>query len=75
MNPDAAPPVEVPHDALPPDVLRRVLEDYVTRGGTDDGQVDVTLEDRVALVMKALLRKQARILWDPDTEQCVLVPR
>jgi uncharacterized protein YheU (UPF0270 family) len=62
-------------DALPPDVLTRVIEDFVTRGGTDDGQVDTPLAERVAMVRSALHRREAVLLWDADSEQVMVVPR
>ncbi len=66
--------MRVPHTQLPPDVLQRVLEDFVTRGGTDDGQIDTTLEQRVAQVLAQLVRGEAALDWDADTESINIIP-
>ena len=66
--------MRVPHTQLPPDVLQRVLEDFVTRGGTDDGQIDATLEQRVAQVLAQLVRGEAALDWDAETESINIIP-
>jgi uncharacterized protein YheU (UPF0270 family) len=65
--------MRVPHTQLPPDVLQRVLEDFVTRGGTDDGQIDATLEQRVAQVLAQLVRGEAALDWDAETESINII--
>ncbi|MBI5495573.1 MAG: YheU family protein [Deltaproteobacteria bacterium] len=67
--------MQVPWNALPSDVLDRVIEDFVTRGGTDDGQVDVPLERRVALVRAQLRGGEAVLVWDAESESVNIVLR
>ena len=62
------PPVPVPHADLDPDTLRRLVEAFVLREGTDYGAVECSLEQKVAHVMAQLERGDARILFDPNTE-------
>lgn len=62
--------MEIPPESLPEEVLTRVIEEYVTRGGTDDGQVNTPLDRRVALVRQALARGSAVVTFDPETELC-----
>lgn len=59
------PPVDVPHDELSPSALRGVIESFVLREGTDYGERDVPLEEKVAAVQAQLERGEARILFDP----------
>ena len=66
-------PVEVPATALPAEVLRAVLEEFVTREGTDYGDVEYDLDAKVAHVRAQLKRGEARIMWDPETESVTLV--
>lgn len=68
-------PVEVPMDALAPETLRAVIEHFVLREGTDYGEVEVSLERKVQDVMQQLLRREARILYDPGTESVTLARR
>jgi uncharacterized protein YheU (UPF0270 family) len=68
MDGEPQEPVVVPHTELDPDVLRRVIESFVLREGTDYGAVEYSLERKVAHVTRQLERGEARILFDPDTE-------
>ncbi|WP_165679278.1 YheU family protein, partial [Metapseudomonas otitidis] len=64
----------IPHHLLEPETLTRLIEDFVTRDGTDNGD-ETPLDTRVARVRKALEKKQAVILFDPDSQQCQLMLR
>jgi uncharacterized protein YheU (UPF0270 family) len=66
-------PVTVPPRELPPDVLRRVVESFVLREGTEYGAHDVSLEDKVADVLRQLDRGEAQIVFDPATESVDIV--
>ncbi len=74
---DRPPPVEVPPEDLSPSALRGVIESFVLREGTDYGERDVSLEDKVDSVRAQLQRGEARILFDPVTEtiDIVVVPQ
>ncbi len=60
-------PVEVPHDRLAPDTLRNLIEEFVTRDGTDYGPVERSLDSKVADVRAQLERGEVRIVFDPET--------
>lgn len=64
----------VPYDMLDPETLTRLIEDFVTREGTDNGD-ETDLPTRVQRVMQALKRKEAFIAFDPESQQCQLVHR
>ncbi len=64
----------IPYDALEVDTLTRLIEDFVTRDGTDNGD-DTPLETRVLRVRQALAKGQAVILFDLDSQQCQLALR
>lgn len=62
----------IPYDLLDSDTLTRLLEDFVSREGTDNG--DETPESiRVERARAALVRGEALILFDPESQQCQLV--
>jgi uncharacterized protein YheU (UPF0270 family) len=61
-------PVSVPHTALSPDVLRAVIESFVLREGTDYGERELSLDDKVARVLRLLEGGEVRIVFDPQTE-------
>jgi uncharacterized protein YheU (UPF0270 family) len=67
-------PVEVPHSELAPETLRAVVESFVLREGTDYGDTDLSLDRKVADVMRQLERREAVIVFDPETESIGIVP-
>jgi uncharacterized protein YheU (UPF0270 family) len=64
--------VIIPPQLLEADTLTRLLEDFVTRDGTDNGD-DTPLSVRVERVRRALTRGEAVIVFDPLSEQCQLM--
>jgi len=68
-------PIEVPPESLPRDVLRALVEEFVTRDGTDYGAVETSLEAKVADVLRQLDRGEASIVFDPESESTTIVVR
>lgn len=66
--------MEIPWQRLNQETLRRVIEEFVTREGTEYGQGDVSLDQKVEQVMLQLRRKQAVLCFDPDSESCHILP-
>ncbi|MCL7461606.1 YheU family protein [Pseudomonas sp. NW5] len=64
----------IPPAQLSADTLSALIEDFVTREGTDNGD-DTPLATRVAAVRQALDRGEALIVFDPTHQQCLLLPR
>jgi uncharacterized protein YheU (UPF0270 family) len=60
--------VVVPYTELAADLLHAVVESYVLREGTDYGEKEFSLEDKVAHVINQLKRGDAQIVFDPETE-------
>ena len=67
-------PVVVPYTVLDADTLRAVVESYVLREGTEYGERDYTLADKVAHVMRQLERGEARIIFEPISQSIDIVP-
>jgi uncharacterized protein len=66
-------PVVVPARELPAETLRRLVESFVLREGTEYGERDVALEDKVADVIRQLDRGEAEIVFDPASESIDIV--
>ena len=73
MEDAPAEPVVVPHTDLDPQLLRAVIEAFVLREGTDYGEQEFSLEQKVSKVLRQLERREAQILFDPDTESVAIV--
>lgn len=65
--------IEIPHTELSVDALRGVIESFVLREGTDYGDREFSLEQKVAHVEAQLQRGEARILFDPNSETVHIV--
>jgi uncharacterized protein YheU (UPF0270 family) len=64
---------EVPYLRLPADVLRRVIEEFVTREGTEYGASEKTLAEKVTDVRRQLDRNEATIVYDAGSETINIV--
>jgi uncharacterized protein YheU (UPF0270 family) len=67
--------VGVPHAQLAPEVLRRLVEEFVTRDGTDYGAIERTLAEKVAAVMQQLEAGEAAIVVDAEHDTIDIVAR
>ena len=65
----------VPPDRMPADTLQALLEEYASRDGTDYGEVELSLEQKVANLVGQLQREDIHIVYDTLGEQWDIVPR
>ena len=65
--------MEIPLDQLSPDALRSLVEEFVTRDGTDYGAVERSVDDKIEHVMRQLDAGDARIVFDPETQTANIV--
>ena len=77
--PDKAPPikedpVEIPYTRLTPDVLRALIEEFVSREGTDYGHRETTIDEKVADVLRQIERGEAKIVFDLESQTINIVP-
>jgi uncharacterized protein YheU (UPF0270 family) len=66
--------VQIPHDALSPEALRGVIEEYVTRAGTDYGAHEKPIDEKIADVERQLARGEAIIVFDVEAATTNIVP-
>jgi uncharacterized protein YheU (UPF0270 family) len=65
----------IPLEKLSAEALRGVIEEFVTREGTDYGGQMYSIEDKVEQVFRQLQRGEAVIVYDPQAQACSIVPR
>jgi hypothetical protein len=62
--------VKIPYGQLSPEALEGVVEEFVTRDGTDYGLSEVPLETKMNQVMNQLRTGDAVIVFDSESETC-----
>jgi uncharacterized protein YheU (UPF0270 family) len=65
----------IPHDRLSQEALQGLIEEFVTRDGTDTGYTDGSLEENVELVMRQLQRGDVVIVFNEVTGTANIVPK
>lgn len=71
----ATPFIEVPPDRLSEEVLQAVIEAFINREGTDYGEREFSLAEKVEQVRRRLQRGEVALVFDPETESCTLLGR
>lgn len=64
--------IRVPYDRLTPSALEGIIEEFVSREGTDYGDYDYSFDDKKDQVRAQIRRGQVVILFDPVAETCQL---
>lgn len=65
----------VPHEKLQTETLRRVVEEFVTREGTDYGHGERSLDSKIEAVLRGLDRNDYVLCYDEKTESCNIVTK
>ena len=65
----------IPHQQLQPETLQALVEEFVTRDGTDYGEYELSMVQKAQRVMSQLNTGQAVIFFDPVTESCTIALR
>ena len=65
--------VEVPYGCLVHTTLRNLVAQFVLRDGTDYGEREYSLDEKVAQVICQIESGEARIVFDPESESCDIV--
>ena len=63
----------IPHEQLSPEALEGLIEEFVTRDGTDTGYAKKSFEQDVARVKRQLKRGDAVIVYDQSTKTSNIV--
>ena len=64
----------IPFKGLSSEALRCVIEEFVTRDGTDYGESEVSLDTQVQQVLNQLHAGKVVITFDKKTETCNILP-
>lgn len=65
--------MEIPYTDLSDAALRGVIEEFISREGTDYGHEEFSLEDKIAAVLSQLKTREIILTFDAETESCNLL--
>jgi uncharacterized protein YheU (UPF0270 family) len=65
----------IPYEKLSSEALRGLIEDFVTRPGTDTGYTEATLDQNVEMVKRQLRRGEAVITFDENTQTANIIAK
>jgi uncharacterized protein YheU (UPF0270 family) len=66
-------PILVDYMSLQPATLRSLIEDFVTRGGTDYGETEISLDQRIADVLAQLISGKAVVSFDAAAASATII--
>lgn len=62
--------VKIPYEQLSQEALEGVVEEFVTRDGTDYGETEMPLETKINQVIDQLRTGKAVIIFDSESQTC-----
>ncbi len=67
--------VDIPLDRIDSDILRKMIEEFVTREWSETGDSEYSLDEKVEQVRQQLHDKRAKIVYDATSETWNIIPR
>ena len=64
--------MDIPFTELETETLTAIIEEFISREGTDYGQQEFSLEKKVQQVMNQLQRGEIVVTFDPESQSCDL---
>ena len=65
--------MEIPHNQLSEETLLAVIEEFISREGTDYGQRVYTFDEKVEMVRSQLISGEIKLFFDTETSSCNLI--
>lgn len=67
--------VIIPSKSLSPEALSAIVEEFITREGTDYGESELSLAQKVSNLLKLIQSGEVVIVYDDHLESVNLVPK
>lgn len=67
--------MKIPYKDLSAPALTAIIEEFITREGTDYGEHEYSLEQKVEQVMRQLHRAEIYVSYDPESQTCQINSR
>lgn len=65
----------IPYEQLSADAVQGLIEEFITREGTDYGDVEFSLDEKVEHIRAQLMHKEIVVVFDSVMESVSLQPR
>ena len=65
--------MEIPYTELSNEALLGVIEEFISREGTDYGHTDYSFDQKVEQVISQLKKGEVKLFFDSDSESCNLM--
>lgn len=65
----------IPYNELSADALQALIEDFVTRDGTDYGLEEMSMQTKASQLLALIKSGELLITFNEDTETCGIVAR
>ena len=67
--------MKIPYEQLEKETLRSIIESFVLREGTDYGDQEYSLDEKIEHVMQQLKRGKVYLTFDEKSKSCNIVPQ
>lgn len=65
--------LEIPYQQLSEDALSGILDEFISREGTDYGDIEISHDRKYQQLLAALQAGRCKIVFDPVSESCTLI--
>ena len=65
--------MEIPHNQLSEETLLAVIEEFISREGTDYGHRMYTFDEKIEMVKSQLISGEIKLFFDTETSSCNLI--
>ncbi len=65
----------IPHQQLSDDALYALVDEFVSRDGTDYGEVEISLQSKIEQVIRQIKAGEAFILYSELHESCTIISK
>ena len=65
----------VPPEKLASEILDNIMESFITRDGTDYGETELDMGDKLNILRPQILKGEVLIIYDNESDSLTLIPR
>ena len=73
LNLDPTKYIQIDEKNISPESFQGIIENFVLEEGTDYGEIEYSLKEKVAMVAQQIREKKAALVYDREKETCVVV--